>query len=126
MEEKKNIIRKKIELRMGFGVLGEKLNAWGEDKFRKATAEANRQEVEGALPTTLEEAEAEIAQMENLAGGVATKVESGISENMGIRGGQSNLSGSRDTDERSSGGAELGGWGMASWVIWLGLYLLIY
>ena len=44
LEDKKQEISNKIELRLGFEELGEKLNARELGKFRKALEEANRRE----------------------------------------------------------------------------------
>ena len=115
-----------IELWMGFQELRGILNAWGEDKYWKSIEETDRREVERISPTTLEEGETESAPRGNLARRSASEEESAISENSGLHGGQSNLIGQLDTDERFSGNGKLGGAMMSSWLIWSMLYLEIY
>ena len=61
MEEKKKELSSQIELTLGFGELGEKLNAQEEDKFWRASGEDNRQEsVERIHPVILEEGRPEV------------------------------------------------------------------
>ena len=88
------------------------MNAREEGKFRKASEEANRQEVEMISTTILEMGDAESVSEKNLACDFTSKEESAISENFEMRGGRSNHSGQLDTDERSSVNAELGGGGV--------------